>query len=231
MASTRRIAFIALLASLCCASALAQQTVAKPDRTVLPLAEPKRPTYTELDARTVKPPAPVEVKAPKGAPNVVIVLIDDMGFGVPSSFGGPVPMPTLDNLAQNGLRYNNFHTTALCSPTRAALKSGRNHHTVNMGFITEMATSASPAPPADPQRHGSAGRNAAPQRLQHGGLRQVARDRPGKPVSPAPSTAGRRARASTSSTASSAAKPTSGRPSSTTAMPRSNCRTTRTTTS
>jgi arylsulfatase A-like enzyme len=141
MASTRRIAFIALLASLCCASALAQQTVAKPDRTVLPLAEPKRPTYTELDARTVKPPAPVEVKAPKGAPNVVIVLIDDMGFGVPGSFGGPVPMPTLDNLAQNGLRYNNFHTTALCSPTRAALKSGRNHHTVNMGFITEFATS------------------------------------------------------------------------------------------
>ena len=73
-------------------------------------------------------------------PNVVIVLIDDMGFGVPSSFGGPVAMPTLDKLAQGGLRYNNFHTTALCSPTRAALKSGRNHHTVNMAFITEMAT-------------------------------------------------------------------------------------------
>ncbi|NWG76571.1 MAG: arylsulfatase, partial [Rubrivivax sp.] len=81
-----------------------------------------------------------QVKAPAGAPNVVIVLIDDLGFGVPGSFGGPVPMPALDRLAQNGLRYNNFHTTALCSPTRAALKSGRNHHTVNMGFITEMAT-------------------------------------------------------------------------------------------
>ena len=70
----------------------------------------------------------------------MIVLIDDLGFGVPSSFGGPVAMPTLDKLAQGGLRYNNFHTTALCSPTRAALKSGRNHHTVNMAFITEMAT-------------------------------------------------------------------------------------------
>jgi arylsulfatase len=110
------------------------------DRTVLPIAEPARPTYTEIDARNVTPPPRFEAKAPAGAPNVVIVLVDDMGFGVPSSFGGPIPMPTLDRLAQGGLRYNNFHTTALCSPTRAALKSGRNHHTVNMGFITEMAT-------------------------------------------------------------------------------------------
>jgi len=111
------------------------------DRTILPIPEPKRPTYKELDARKVKAPPHFDVKAPGGAPNVVIVLIDDLGFGVPGAFGGPVPMPTLDRLAQNGLRYNNFHTTALCSPTRAALKSGRNHHTVNMGFITEMATS------------------------------------------------------------------------------------------
>ncbi len=111
------------------------------DRTTLPIPDPKRPLYTELDARNVKAPPRFAVKAPAGAPNVVIVLIDDMGFGVPSSFGGPVPMPTLDKLAQQGLRYNNFHTTALCSPTRAALKAGRNHHTVNMGFITEMATS------------------------------------------------------------------------------------------
>jgi arylsulfatase len=107
---------------------------------VLPIAEPRRPVYTEIDARNVKAPPRFEVKAPARAPNVVIVLIDDMGFGVPSTFGGPVSMPTLDKLAQNGLRYNNFHTTALCSPTRAALKSGRNHHTLNMGFITEMAT-------------------------------------------------------------------------------------------
>ncbi|OYW98431.1 MAG: arylsulfatase, partial [Bosea sp. 32-68-6] len=73
-------------------------------------------------------------------PNVVIVLIDDLGFGAPSTFGGPIGTRTLDQLAENGLRFNNFHTTALCSPTRAALKSGRNHHTVNMGFITELAT-------------------------------------------------------------------------------------------
>jgi arylsulfatase len=120
---------------------VAAQAPAKLDRTVLPLPEPKRPVYKEIDARNVKAPSRFEVKAPAGAPNVVIVLIDDLGFGVPGTFGGPVPMKTLDRLAQGGLRYNNFHTTALCSPTRAALKAGRNHHTLNMAFITEMATS------------------------------------------------------------------------------------------
>jgi len=125
------------LSAFCAGSAAAQTAM---DRTTLPIAEPKRSVVTEIDARKVKMPPHFEVKAPAGAPNVVIILIDDMGFGVPSSFGGPVPMPTMDGLAQQGLRYNNFHTTALCSPTRAALKSGRNHHQVNMGFITEMAT-------------------------------------------------------------------------------------------
>lgn len=110
------------------------------DRSVLPVPEPARPPITEIDARDAQVPPRFEVKAPAGAPNVVIVLIDDLGFGVPDTFGGPVPMQTLDEIAKDGLRYTNFHTTALCSPTRAALKSGRNHHTVNMGFITEMAT-------------------------------------------------------------------------------------------
>jgi arylsulfatase len=110
------------------------------DRTVLPVVPPAPPRSSELDARNVKLPERFEVRAPAGTPNVVVILIDDLGFGATSPFGGPVPTPTLDRLAQQGLRYNNFHTTALCSPTRAALKSGRNHHTVNMGFITEMAT-------------------------------------------------------------------------------------------
>jgi arylsulfatase len=128
------------------ATALAQgfapAAVAEPalDRSVLPVADPKRSVITEIDARNVKAPPRFEVKAPAGAPNVVIVLIDDLGFGATSAFGGPIRTDALDKLAQNGLRYNNFHTTALSSPTRAALKSGRNHHTVNMGFITEMAT-------------------------------------------------------------------------------------------
>ncbi|MEF9995591.1 MAG: arylsulfatase, partial [Burkholderiaceae bacterium] len=125
------------LAGLCAAGASAQPAL---DRTVLPIPEPKRPVYTELDARNAKPPARADIKAPKGAPNVVIILIDDIGFGATSTFGGPIKTAAFDRLADKGLRYSNFHTTAVSSPTRAALKSGRNHHTVNMAFITEMAT-------------------------------------------------------------------------------------------
>jgi arylsulfatase len=110
------------------------------DRTVLPLPEPQYPHSTVFDARNATPPPRFEVKAPSNAPNVLIVLIDDMGFGQSSAFGGPVHMPTVEGLAKTGLRYNEFHTTALCSPTRAALLSGRNHHTGNMGSITETAT-------------------------------------------------------------------------------------------
>lgn len=110
------------------------------DRTVLPIPEPQYPHSTVLDARNATPPPRFEVKAPAGAPNVLIVLIDDMGFGQSSAFGGPIHMPTVDRLASGGLRYNQFHTTALCSPTRAALLSGRNHHTNNMGSVTETAT-------------------------------------------------------------------------------------------
>jgi arylsulfatase len=110
------------------------------DRTVLPVVPPARVYSKELDVRNVKMPQRFEVKAPAGAPNVVVILIDDLGFGATSAFGGPISTPTFDRLAQRGLRYNNFHTTALSSPTRAALKSGRNHHTVDMGFITEMTT-------------------------------------------------------------------------------------------
>jgi len=110
------------------------------DRTVLPIPEPERPTYSELDARKVTPPPRFEVKAPAGAPNVVIFLIDDVGFGAAETFGGPITTPTLDRLAKQGLRYNNFHTTALCSPTRMALKTGRNHHSAETGSIMETAT-------------------------------------------------------------------------------------------
>src|SRR5262245_61889813 len=110
------------------------------DRTVLPIAEPKRPPITEIDVRRAKAPPRFGVKAPRGAPNVVIVLIDDMGFGQPSTFGGGIAMPTLDRLAATGLRYNNFHTAALCSPTRAALLTGRNHHTNNTGAVQDVAT-------------------------------------------------------------------------------------------
>ena len=126
--------------------ALAQQQSAAPtaadriDRTVLPIPSPPTKPITVLDARDAKAPPRFEVKAPAGAPNVVVVLIDDFGFGHSSTFGGPIRMPTLDKLAANGLKYNRFHTTALCSPTRTALLTGHNHHPNNAGAIMELAT-------------------------------------------------------------------------------------------
>ncbi|MGR9085924.1 MAG: arylsulfatase [Gammaproteobacteria bacterium] len=110
------------------------------NRAILPISEPKYPPIKELDVRKAKAPKRFEVKAPKDAPNVLIVLIDDLGFAGTSAFGGPIGTPTFDRIANEGLRYNNFHTTAVCSPTRAALKSGRNHHVNNMGGIIETGT-------------------------------------------------------------------------------------------
>lgn len=110
------------------------------DRTSLPIKEPIRQTYKELDARNVTAPARFNVTAPKGAPNVVVILIDDMGFGVTDVFGGPIAAPTMNTLANNGIKYNRFHTTAICSATRVALLTGYNHHSNNMGSIGETAT-------------------------------------------------------------------------------------------
>lgn len=110
------------------------------DRKVLPIQEPQRPHSKELDARNSKPPPRWQVSAPKDAPNVIVVLIDDIGFGHSSTFGGPCSMPTLERLSASGLKYNRFHTTALCSPTRTALLTGYNHHSNNAGAIMELAT-------------------------------------------------------------------------------------------
>jgi arylsulfatase len=139
-----------LLSILCTAVILASctqqpvpetnNTAGNIDRTVLPIKEPARPTYSELNVKDAVAPPRFEVKAPQGAPNIVIILIDDMGFGVSDAFGGPIPMPTLSKLAENGLRFNRFHTTSLCAPTRMALLTGYNHHSNNMGVITEAAT-------------------------------------------------------------------------------------------
>ena len=138
------LAWVPMLALLT-APAVAQESsaarvVLPTDRTVLPIPEPQYPHSTVFNARNATPPPRFVVKAPANAPNVVIVLIDDMGFGQSSAFGGPIHMPTVEALATNGLRYNEFHTTALCSPTRSALLSGRNHHMNNFGSIAETAT-------------------------------------------------------------------------------------------
>jgi arylsulfatase A-like enzyme len=113
-------------------------------RTVLPI--PDRPytgpiTYDAKDPEAHFPPIR-QLRPPSGAPNVLVVLIDDAGFGASSAYGGPCNTPTAERLARGGLSYTRFHTTALCSPTRQALLTGRNHHSVGMGGITEMATGA-----------------------------------------------------------------------------------------
>ena len=116
-------------------------TVAPEDSAVLPF-EPFR--YKGNIGRTIAdsdgPQFPKLVRPPKGAPNVVLILIDDAGYGQFGTFGGQVKTPALDRVAADGLRYTRFHTTALCSPTRAALLTGRNHHTTGNGVITEAAT-------------------------------------------------------------------------------------------
>jgi len=114
----------------------------KIQRNILPI--PDRPrtgliTYDAKDPETKFPPI-TQLRPPKGAPNVLIILIDDAGFGSSTAFGGPCNTPNAERLAAGGLKYNRFHTTALCSPTRQALLTGRNHHTVGMGGITEIAS-------------------------------------------------------------------------------------------
>ena len=133
----------------------AQRSSTGLDRTILPITEPLRHPSTELDVRNATPPPRFEVTAPKDAPNVLLVLIDDLGFAGTSTFGGPVATPVFDRIARSGLKFNNFHTTAVCSPTRTALKSGRNHHVNNMGGIIETGT-------AFPGNTGQIPQNVAP---------------------------------------------------------------------
>ncbi len=110
------------------------------DRSRLPLAEPAfsgKIGKTYQDSESAWPELP---KPPVGAPNVLLILLDDVGFGQASTFGGPVPTHALDKLAAEGLRYTRFHTTAICGPSRAALITGRNHHNCGTGFLSEWAT-------------------------------------------------------------------------------------------
>ena len=116
----------------------------KPDRSHLPIRNTQRPgfiTYDAKDPETRFPPIR-DLRPPEGAPNVLIILIDDAGFGSSSAFGGPCQTPNAEKLAAAGLKYTRFHTTALCSPSRQALLTGRNHHSCGMGCITEIATGA-----------------------------------------------------------------------------------------
>jgi arylsulfatase len=97
-----------------------------------------------LNAAQSTPAWPMRIVPPKGAPNILLIMTDDVGFGAPSTFGGVIPTPALNRIAANGLRYTNFHSTSLCSPTRAALITGRNHHSVGFGVVSDAST-ATPA--------------------------------------------------------------------------------------
>src|SRR3954471_8423460 len=113
-------------------------------RSVLPIPTTPHVGLTTYDAKdpATSFPSIEPLRPPTGAPNVLVMLVDDCGFGAPSAFGGPCAMPNAERLAAGGLKFNRFHTTALCAPTRAALLTGRNHHSVGMGAITELATAA-----------------------------------------------------------------------------------------
>jgi arylsulfatase len=133
---TARLLILPILVAALTLPAAAQQGASS----VLPNPpEPFKGTIN-LRAKDSKPDFPQPIQAPKGAPNIFLVLLDDVGYGATSTFGGPINTPTLQKLADNGLRYNQFHTTALCGPTRAALLTGRNHHSAHTGVIMEGGT-------------------------------------------------------------------------------------------
>ena len=139
----------ACLATFANAGAFGQQVTGTPgspsatttlDGKQLPAPPPKFGGVIKESTKDSKPWWPPRVVPPKGAPNVLLIMTDDQGYGVSGTFGGVIPTPSLDRIAKNGLRYTQFHSTALCSPTRAALITGRNHHAVGFGVISELST-------------------------------------------------------------------------------------------
>jgi arylsulfatase A-like enzyme len=140
------LAVLVLLASPVLSAQTVTGTAGSPSATTsidgkqLPAPDPKFGGEIKDDALQSKPWWPPRIVPPAGAPNVLLIITDDAGFGVPSTFGGVIPTPSMDRIAASGLRYNNIHSTALCSPTRAALITGRNHHSVGFGVVSEQAT-------------------------------------------------------------------------------------------
>ncbi len=179
--------------------------MSEPDRSSLPI---RREPFAGVANRTLDGSQPDwnligHPTPPEGAPNVLLVLIDDAGFGNPSTFGGPIQTPNYTRMAEQGLRYNRFHVTALCSPTRAALLTGRNNHAVGFGSVGEFAGGFPGYSAISAAGLRAAAADLARQRLQHVRLRQVApHARRAAGARPALSIAGRTAGGSTTSTAS-----------------------------
>lgn len=163
-------------------------------------------------AKDSKPCWPARVVPPKGAPNVLLIMTDDVGFGAPSTFGGVIPTPALDRIAQMGLRYTNFHSTALSSPTRAALITGRNHHTAGYGVISEMATGFPGYNAIIEKSNGTVGEILRQSGMQLPGSARPTIRLPSRRARRDRSTDGRPVWGLSIFTASSAETPTSGRP-------------------
>jgi len=145
-AASRGLVTSCALLALAATTAYVQQTTGTPgspdatttiDGRYLPNPPPKFSGEINLNAAQSKPGWPARVVPPEDAPNILLIMTDDVGFSAPSTFGGVIPTPALDRIAANGLRYTNFHSTSLCSPTRAALITGRNHHSVGFGVVSE----------------------------------------------------------------------------------------------
>ena len=152
----------------------------KPDkhqRSILPIPDVRKPELTTFDAKDPDSRfPPIEpVLPPAGAPNVLVILLDDVGFGSSSAFGGPCETPVAEKLAANGLKFTRFHTCALCSPTRQAMLTGRNHHSVGMGAITEIATARAGLQLAAPEHQGAAAAHPEAERVRDRPVRQVPR--------------------------------------------------------
>ena len=171
-----------------------------------------------------RPTGRARIVPPKGAPNVLLIITDDAGYGVPSTFGGVIPTPALDRIARDGLRYTNFHSTALCSPTRAALITGRNHHSVGFGVIAEQATGYPGYDSVITKDKATIGRILQGQRLPHVVVRQEPQHAGYQAARPVRSISGRPAWALSTSTASWAATPTSGSRATSSATPRRSIR-------
>ena len=214
------------------ATAHAQQTTGAPcspsatttvDGKYVPSPAPPFAGEINMNVKDSKPCWPPNVVPPKGAPNVLLIMTDDQGYGITSTFGGVIPTPAMDRIAKAGLRYTQFHSTALCSPTRAALITGRNHHSVGFGVITEQSTGY-------PGYDSVIGRESATigEILKENGYstrRGSARITTPQATNTAwldPMTNGRAGWASIISMASWAARPTSGRPISSVTILRSN---------
>src|SRR5438874_6574443 len=149
MKTTTLVLSAATLTVLTLVPAMAQQTTGAPgspsatttiDGKYLPPQPPQFGGEINLQASTSTPYWPPQIVPPKGAPNILLIMTDDQGYGVSGTFAGVIPTPAMDRIAQMGLRYTQFHSTALCSPTRAALITGRNHHSVGFGIISEQST-------------------------------------------------------------------------------------------